>query len=125
MATAYLEAERWEDADLGFAMAIDALPQNARGRLLSARCRALSGMGRNDEAMKFIQEAVQLAPDDPLVQLTYARLLREAGRLDEAAFAFTAAINTLPEKSPLKAQAQRELELMRAKGKPPQETTES
>lgn len=125
MATAYLEAERWEDADKGFSMAIDILPQNARGRLLSARCRALSGMGRNEEAMKFIQEAVQLAPADPLVQLTYARLLREAGRLDEAAFAFTAAINTLPEKSPLKAQAQRELELMRAKGKRPPETTES
>lgn len=114
LATVYLEAGRWEDADKGFALAITNLPQNARGRLLSARCRALSGMGRNDEAMTLIDEAVKLAPSDPLVQLTYARLLRGAGRLDEAAFAFNAAIKTLPEKSPLRVQAQRELELMGA-----------
>jgi len=119
IATAYLEAGRWEDANRLFAEAIERLPENARGRLLSARARALSGMGQAEKAMAVIAEGIQYAPNDPLVQLTYARLLSTAGRVDEALFAFTAAINSLPDASPLKMQAQRELEQLRARKRAP------
>lgn len=115
IATAYLEAERYAEAEKSFAFAIDNLPQEGRGRLLSARARAIAGMGRVKEAMALVEEAVQLAPNDPLVQLAYAHLLRGESRFDEAAFAYTAAINSLPDKSPLKLQARRELETMRQK----------
>lgn len=115
LATAYLEAERYAEADRDFAFAIDNLPQKDRGRLLSARARAVEGLGRSEEAMSLVSEAVRLAPNDPIVQLTYARLLRGGERFDEAVFAYTAAINSLPDKTPLKAQAQRELESMRVR----------
>lgn len=115
LATAYLEAGRWEEADRYFAYAIERLPENTKGRLMSARARALAGMQRHEDAMGLIDQAVRHAPGDPLVQLTYARLLGGAGRIDEAVFAFGAAINGLPDGAPLKAQAQRERELLRAR----------
>ncbi len=113
IATAYLEAGRWEEADTNFAYAIERLPENTHGRLMSARARALAGLGRSDEALALSARSVQMAPGDALVQLTYARLLRDAGRNEEAVFAYMAAVNGLPEASPLKKQAQRELGLLR------------
>ncbi len=114
IATAYLEAGRWEQADRFFAYAIERLPDNTKGRLLSARARALAGMRKNEDAMDIIRQGVRYAPEDPLVQLTYARLLSGSGRIEEAVFAYTAAMNGLPDASPLKAQAKRELERLRA-----------
>lgn len=114
LATVYLEAGRWASADDNFAYAIPHLPESGKGRLLAARSRAIAGLGQMDEAMKMIGEAVSLAPNDPLVQLTYARHLRSENRLDEAAFAYQAAVNTLPEQSPLRTQALREAEQLRS-----------
>lgn len=112
IATTYLEAGRWAEAEQNFARAIQELPENTHGRLLAARARALVNLGRRDEGLNVIEDAVRLAPGDPMVQLTRARFMHEIDRIDEAVLAYNIAINALPEQSPVRAQAQRELEAL-------------
>ncbi|MFA7692020.1 MAG: O-antigen ligase family protein [Candidatus Hydrogenedentales bacterium] len=109
----YLESGRYDDAEKNFTFAINELPVGDTPRLLSGRAGARAELGRVKEGMMDIKKAATLAPNDPIIQLTYARMLQNEHRYDEAIFAYTAAINLLPEKIDLRKQAEQELSRLR------------
>jgi tetratricopeptide (TPR) repeat protein len=86
--------QRWAEAEEAFARCLQIDPQNADAH--SGRWWVLTQLGRRQEAIPHLIEAVRLNPDDPLSALGYGIHLAEQGRLEEAEKQLRHAISLAP-----------------------------
>ena len=96
----WLAAGRFEQARIALAKYVAAAPGEPDGHL--AYARALSGLGRIDDAVREYSRAIELEPaPDPDLYLDRARLLARAGNLAGALAGIEAGLDRLGEPSSL------------------------
>jgi predicted aspartyl protease/Flp pilus assembly protein TadD len=90
-------------------------------RALHGRARGLAARGRSDEALTTIQSAIALDPRDAELHHTLGTVFEQMRRYEEAANAFSAYVNLLPNKdrSSKAAWARAEIRFLRAFGNRP------
>ncbi|MBU1331608.1 MAG: tetratricopeptide repeat protein [Gammaproteobacteria bacterium] len=79
--------------------------QPAKARPISAtllQARLLQSLSRGDEALPLLEDAIERAPKDKRLRLTYARVLVEQGRMDDAKGEFTTLLQQNPEDDDLR-----------------------
>src|SRR3990167_3580126 len=64
--------------------------------------RLLQSLERGAEALPLLQQGIRLHPDDKRLRLTYARLLVEQGRMDDAKGEFTTLLQQFPQDDDLR-----------------------
>ncbi|MDM8350334.1 tetratricopeptide repeat protein [Pseudomonas sp. sp1636] len=69
---------------------------------LLLHARLLQSLKRGDEALPLLQKGIRLHPDDKRLRLTYARLLVEQGRLDDAKGEFASLLQQFPQDDDLR-----------------------
>ena len=74
---------------------LDNNPQNARAQVLLAR--ALSALGRRDEALPWLEQAIGLAPEFAQAHASRADVLIDLGRAAEAVASYDKALSLVPD----------------------------
>ncbi|MES2821044.1 MAG: tetratricopeptide repeat protein [Pseudomonadota bacterium] len=69
---------------------------------LLLRARLLQGLQRGKEALPLLEKSIRQHPDDKRLRLTYARLLVEQGRLEDAQAEFASLVQQFPEDDDLR-----------------------
>ncbi|SFU16591.1 tetratricopeptide repeat protein [Pseudomonas marincola] len=64
--------------------------------------RLLQSLKRGDEAMPLLKQGIKLYPEDKRLRLTYARMLVEQGRIEDAQSEFSALVQQYPEDDDLR-----------------------
>ncbi|MGE8361248.1 tetratricopeptide repeat protein [Pseudomonas sp.] len=69
---------------------------------LLLRARLLQSLGRGKEALPLLEDGLERQPNDKRLRLTYARLLVEQGRMDDARGEFTTLVQQFPDDDDLR-----------------------
>ncbi|MBI2432971.1 MAG: O-antigen ligase family protein, partial [Candidatus Hydrogenedentes bacterium] len=88
----FADAGRWQEADEVLVRALTLLPQQEQASALMLRSRAQDALGQPEIALDLARQAVQLAPDSPLVRWRLAQQLAANGLYAEANLEYLALI---------------------------------
>jgi tetratricopeptide (TPR) repeat protein len=123
---AFWAAGLFEEAEAGYAAAVQLDPAHARGR--HGRARALAARGALEDALAEVQEALRLAPAEAEFHHTAGSVYERMHRFEEAAAALVSYVNLLPnrDRSEKAAWAKAEIRFLESfKGRKPFDVGES
>ncbi len=93
-----------QDGDSQGALALleDNPPEAGEVAPILLRARLLQGLGRGEEALPLLEKSIKKYPDDKRLRLTYARMLVENNRMDDAKVEFSSLLQQYPEDDELR-----------------------
>lgn len=90
------------DSEGALSMLEDNPPEEGEVAPLLLRARLLQALNRGPEALPLLEKSIRKYPDDKRLRLTYARMLVEQDRMDDAKVEFSSLVQQYPEDDDLR-----------------------